>query len=92
MLNFNSIIIFSENPATLSEFYRKIFNKNPDMDDSTYSGFLVGNSFISFGPHNKVKGKNSNPERIMFNFETEDVKGEFERIKDLGTTVIAEPY
>ena len=28
----------------------------------------------------------------MFNFETRDVKGEFERIKKLGAAVVAEPY
>ena len=32
------------------------------------------------------------PIRIILNFETKDVKGEFSRIKALGTTVIAEPY
>jgi len=29
---------------------------------------------------------------MMFNFETRDVKGEFERIKKLGGSVIAPPY
>ena len=28
----------------------------------------------------------------MLNFETADVKGEFERIKGLGAEVVAEPY
>ena len=28
----------------------------------------------------------------MFNFETDDVKGEFERIKGLGAISVAEPY
>lgn len=62
------------------------------MKEQGYIGFLAGNTFISFGPHDKVKGKNPNPERIIFNFETTDVKGEFERIKGLRAKVIAEPY
>ncbi len=62
------------------------------MDDGGYTGFMVGSAYLSIGPHDKVKGKNSNPERFLINFETTDVKGEFERIKNLGAKVIAEPY
>ncbi len=91
-LNFNSILVFSENPGKLSEFYKKVFEKEPDMADGGYYGFLVGSAFINFGPHDKVKGENKNPERIMFNFETSDTKSEFERIKNIGAKVIAEPY
>lgn len=92
MLNLNSLLIFSENPEKLRKFYEKVFDKKPDMDDGGYYGFLVGKCFISFGPHDKVKGKSENPNRIMFNLETKDVEGEFARIKKLGAKVIAEPY
>lgn len=93
MLNFNSILVFSENPEALGDFYKKVFDKDPDFNEGGYIGFKVGTAFITFGPHDKVKGKSQNPERIMFNFETEDVKGEFERIKSIeGAEVIAEPY
>jgi predicted enzyme related to lactoylglutathione lyase len=91
-LNFNSLLVSSENPKVLSEFYGKVLDKKPDMDDGGYLGFLVGSGFITIGPHDKVKGKNKNPEQIIINFETTDVKGEFKRIKDLGTTVVTEPY
>jgi predicted enzyme related to lactoylglutathione lyase len=92
MLNLNSLLVSSQNPKRLREFYGKIFGKEPDMDDNGYFGWLVGKAFLSFGPHDKVKGKNKNPEQIIFNFETDDVKGEFERIKGMGAEVIAEPY
>lgn len=93
MLNFNSILVFSEDPKSLSEFYKKVFDKDPEFEMQGYVGFKVGAAFITFGPHDKVKGKSQNPERIMFNFETDDVKGEFERIKAIeGTKVIADPY
>ena len=92
MLNFNSILVFSENPAELASFYEKVFDKAPDWDDHGYKGFTVGAASITIGPHDKVRGKSGNPERIMFNLETDDVKGEFQRIKDLGAEVIAEPY
>jgi len=92
MLNFNSILVFSETPKELGDFYRKVFEKDPEWNEGGYSGFQVGSGFVTIGPHDKVHGKSTNPERIMFNLETEDVKGEFERIKGLGTQVIAEPY
>ncbi len=92
MLNFNSILLSTENVKKLSDFYSKVFDKKPDMDEETYKGFLVGNCFLSIGFHDKVKGKSQNPERVIFNFETNDVKGEFERINKLGATVIAKPY
>lgn len=91
-LNFNSILVFSENPEKLKDFYEKVFEKKPDMDDGGYFGFTVGSAFVTFGPHDKVKGESKFPERILINFETTDTKGEFERIKALGAKVIAEPY
>ena len=93
MLDFSSILIFSENPEKLKGFYSKVFQKDPDWDgENGFYGFMVGQGFVTIGPHDKVKGKSKNSERIMFNFETDDVKEEFKRIKALGATVIADPY
>lgn len=91
MLNFNSILLFSENPKALAEFYQQVFQKEPDMSEESYTGFLAGTTFLSIGHHDKVRGKNQNPERMMLNFETKDVAGEFARIKQLDAKVIAEP-
>lgn len=92
MLNFNSILLSSQNPKVLVDFYKKVLEKSPDMDEGGYTGFMVGSCFLTVGPHDKVHGKNSNPERFIFNFESADVKAEFERIKGTGAEVIAEPY
>src|SRR5258708_27523004 len=92
MLNLSSLLLFSMDPQQLSDFYKKVFQKDPDWTDHGYYGFSIGKTFLSIGPHEKIKGKNLNPERMMFNFETSDVKGEFERIKGLRARVIAKPY
>ncbi len=92
VLNFNSILVFSGDPEGLAEFYKRIFRKDPGWAQDGYYGFKTGSGFFTVGPHDKVRGRNKQPERIMFNFETEDVQAEFERIKALGATVIAEPY
>jgi predicted enzyme related to lactoylglutathione lyase len=91
MLKLNSVMIGSENPDKLADFYSKIFGK-PVWSQDGFSGWLVGEGSLGVGPHSEVKGKNTSPGRIMWHFETDDVKGEFERMKDLGAEVIAEPY
>jgi predicted enzyme related to lactoylglutathione lyase len=92
MLNFNSILLFSEKPEELAGFYKKVFKSDPVMEGGGYTTFEVGNGYITVGPHDKVKGKSATPERIMVNLETEEVKDEFKRIKELGAHVVAEPY
>lgn len=92
MLDFRSILVFSENPKGLSDFYKKILDKDPEWTEGDWYGFGIGNGGMAIGPHDKVKGKNMNPERIIFNFDSDDVKHEFQRIKELGAQVIQEPY
>ncbi len=92
MLNFNSLLIFSQNPKELVKFYKQVFDDEPGWTGGDFSGFKVGNGYLTIGPHDKVKGKAKQPERLMFNFETDDVKGEFSRLKKLGAKVVAEPY
>ena len=92
MLNLNSLLLFSERPKKLVDFYRQVLAREPKWQEGEFSGFEVGACALIIGPHSKVHGQSKNPERIMFNFETSDVKGEFERMKGLGVKVIAEPY
>lgn len=91
MLDLNSLLIGSEDPDALSEFYTTVLGK-PTWDQDGFRGWQVGSSWLMVGPHSEVKGKNEMPGRIIFNFETPDVKGEFARIEGLGVTVKQEPY
>ena len=91
MLSLTTIMINSEDPAALSAFYRKVLGE-PGWDDGGYVGWQAGNGMLMIGPHSEVKGQNEMPGRIMVNFETADVQGEFERLKALGATVQQEPY
>jgi len=67
-------------------------NSDWSDEDNGWFGFRVGDGSLAIGPHSEVKGKNPQPGRIMLNFATADVNGEFERIKALGAEVVAEPY
>lgn len=90
-MNFNSLLIGSEDPDRLVAFYRKLFGE-PAYSDGGYTGWLLGTGSLSIGPHSEVKGRNASPGRLIWNIETTDVKGEAERFKAAGATVIAEPY
>lgn len=90
-MDLNSILIGSEDPGRLAEFYTKVFGK-PGMEDGGYTGWQVGTGWLSVGPHDQVHGKNTQPGRVIWNIETPDVAAEFERIKAAGAVVVQEPY
>jgi len=90
-VNLNNILIGSEDPQRLVDYYTKVFGK-PAMADGGYTGWQLGSGFFAVGAHDEVKGKNAHPGRIIWNIETADVKGEFEKMKAAGAIVIREPY
>jgi len=91
-LNFNSIIIGSQDPKKLIAFYKKILGEEIEWEEEEWAGWQVGSGHFIIGPHDNVRGKSKEPERILLNFETKSLKEEFARIKALGAKVIAEPY
>ena len=90
-MNLNSILIGSEHPKALVDYYTELFGK-PGWEGGEFTGWPIGGGFLVVGPHNEVKGKNPDPGRILWNIETPDVKAEFDRLKAAGATVIQEPY
>ena len=82
-MNFNSILIGSEDPKRLADYYTKLFGK-PTMDDGAYFGWQLGGGFLTIGPHDQVHGKNREPGRIIWNIETPDVAAEFAKLKAAG--------
>ena len=90
-MNFNSVLIGTDEPEKMVEYYTKLFGE-PTWKDESYSGWQIGTGFISIGRHSEVTGRNTHPGRIILNLETKDVKGEFDRLQAAGATVIREPY
>lgn len=90
-MDLNSILIGSENPKALTEYYTKIFGK-PVWESDDFNSWQIGSGWVTVGPHDQVKGKNAQPGRVIWNIETADVKSEFERLKETGATVVREPY
>jgi predicted enzyme related to lactoylglutathione lyase len=90
-MNLNSILIGSEDPQRLADYYTKLFGK-PGWDEGGYTGWQIGTGGITIGPHDQVTGKNVHPGRVIWNIESADVKGDFERLNAAGAMVIREPY
>jgi predicted enzyme related to lactoylglutathione lyase len=90
-MNFNSILIGSDDPQRLAEYYTKLFGE-PGWNEAGYVGWLIGSGGVTVGPHDEVHGKNAHPGRIIWNIETSDVQAEFDRMKAAGAIVVREPY
>jgi predicted enzyme related to lactoylglutathione lyase len=90
-MNFNSILIGSEDPGRLAAYYTKLFGE-PGWEDGGYTGWQLGNGGLTVGPHDQVKGRNAQPGRLIWNIESADVQGDFDRLKAAGATVVTEPY
>lgn len=90
-MNLNSILIGSEDPQRLADYYTRLFGK-PAWEGGGYTGWQIGTGSITVGVHDQVKGKSAHPGRVIWNIESPDVKGDFERFKAAGATVIREPY
>ena len=94
MLNLNSVMIGTKQPQALAAFYEKVIGKPADMVDKEngFFGWQAGSAYLSVLDHSEMAGNTKDPGRVMFNFETTDVKEEFERIRAAGASVIREPY
>ncbi len=94
MLNLNSIMIGTKQLKTLATFYEKVLGKPADMvdDKNGFYGWQAGSGYFSLLGHSEMGGKTKDPGRVMLNFETTQVKEEFDRIKAIGATVIRAPY
>ena len=90
-MNFNGILIGSEDPTRLADYYRRLFGE-PGWDGGGYTGWMLGSGGVTVGPHSDVHGPSESPGRIIWNIETEDVRADFERLKAAGATVVQEPY
>jgi predicted enzyme related to lactoylglutathione lyase len=90
-MNLNGILIGSDDPQRLADYYTRLFGK-PGWEDGGYIGWQIGTGSVTVGPHDQVKGKNAHPGRVIWNIESQDVQGDFERFKSAGATVVREPY
>lgn len=94
------ILIGSSDATKLAKFYReKVGLKQTNEFEMGDEGETKGYEF-SFGSgpgiyitdHSKVKGKNTNSDRIIFNLEADDLEAEAKKLEDAGVKKIAAIY
>ncbi|MGH2464071.1 MAG: VOC family protein [Candidatus Limnocylindrales bacterium] len=90
-MDFNSILIGTDNAPALVEYYAKVLG-DPGMVMGPYTSWKIGSGYVTVAPHSEVHGRNTAPGRFIWNIETKDVAGEFERMKAAGAIVITAPY
>ncbi len=90
-MNLNSVLIGSEDPVRLSDYYTRLFGA-PGWEMGGYRGWQLGQGFLTVGPHDEVTGPNASPGRIIWNIETPDVQADFDRLVAAGAIVVRAPY
>ena len=90
-MNLNSILIGAEDPQRLTAYYTGLLGE-PGWSGGAFCGWQLGSGDVTVGPHDQVRGPNPQPGRRIWNLETTDVHGDFQRLKAAGATVVQEPY
>ena len=94
MTNLNNIMIGTPDSKAMAKFYEGVMGRPADLNegDQWYTWNIGENMSLSFGPHSEVTGQTKEPQRIILNFQTTQVREDFDRIKAAGATVVKEPY
>lgn len=96
----DGIMLFSENAKRLAEFYmEKVgLDKAEEMvagenDESVFLFSFGGDTTgLTIMDHSKVKGKNKEPERIIFDLEVDDIEEEVKRLENAEVKKIQDIY
>lgn len=94
--NISSVLIWSEDYKKLANWYREklglcMLEELKHPKDSGV-GFQVGNVYLWIGQHSKVKGKNKDMHRHMFNFVVDSVSKSYEELKSKDVKFLAKPF
>lgn len=94
-----AVLIGSENSQALADFYKdKVglkVTEEMEVGENNEKGFAIefgSGSNLYVLEHSKVKGKNTNPDRILLNLEVDDIEEEFKKAKNAGVKVVQEVY
>ena len=95
----DAILLSSENAQKLADFYKNIIGLKVKYefemgdDKEAVIGFEMGTSsdFVIMD-HSKVKGRNNNPERMIINFEVDNIENEVKRLDKNNVKKIQDIY
>ena len=84
--------IWSEDLNNLLPFYRDVLGLTVGMETP---GFVIlgdaGGPVAALGTHSEVHGKATDPARHIVGFDTDDIQGDYARLKAAGVEFVEEP-
>ncbi len=88
---FAGVILWTDNLEAMTDFYRDTLGLTPHSVRPYFVAFKLGGLRLSIGEHSDVTGRTREPHRVMVNLETDDIKGDFERLHSQGVRFIRTP-
>ena len=93
-----AVMIGSENAKALAEFYASkvgieiAHEYEMGEDGSAFEMKVEGSTAFYINSHSEVKGKAAQPQRIIINFEVDDIDKEVEKLDKAGVKKIQDKY
>ncbi len=92
----SAVLIWSENYQELADWYQEKLDLKIQSTEhhpkDTGINFQLGDTILWIGKHSKVKGKNQDQCRIMFNLSVDSVQETYELLQSRGVEFIAPPF
>jgi predicted enzyme related to lactoylglutathione lyase len=91
---FSGVTIWSEDLHNLLPFYRDVLGLKVATESPGFA--LLGDGqpdvpALALGTHSEVHGPNTDPARHMVGFTSDDLVGDWERLKEAGVEFIEDP-
>ena len=88
----HSVLIWTEDVNRLLPFYRDVLGLQPEMESEGFVVFQASTGGqLALGAHSEVRGRSSDPYRVMVDFEVDDCQAEYERLSREGVKFIRPP-
>ena len=87
----HSVLIWTQDVKRLVIFYRDVLGLRPEMETDDFTVFGLDGAQLGVGAHSQVKGRSRDPDRVMVNFQVEDCRAEFGRLRERGVEFVREP-
>lgn len=85
------VIIWTEDLDSLVSFYRDTLGLEQHSDHGDLVSFRWGGMRLGVGRHSKVRGRTSEPYRVMVNLGVDDIHREYERLRAVGVRFTRPP-
>ena len=89
---FDGVTLWSQDMNNLLPFYRDVLGLKVADLTKDFAVFGEGDApSLRLGTHSEVHGRNADPARHMVAFDTDDISGDWKRLKAAGVEFIEDP-